>query len=89
MNDKKLEIFKGIFKTELSPEQLSTASGGAHTPEQAKQLQDALKAAKEAGITQKEILDMVPSYFGLLSGQFPGVTLDEVTGYITSNWDNL
>ena len=73
MNDKKLEIFKGIFKTELSPEQLSTASGGAHTPEQAKQL----------------ILDMVPSYFGLLSSQFPGVTLDEVTGYITSNWDNL
>ena len=32
---------------------------------------------------------MVPSYFGLLSGQFSGVTLDEVTGYITSNWDSL
>ena len=89
MNDKKLESLHGFLKAELSPEQLGVVSGGTYTPEQAQQLQDVLKAAKSAGMSQQDVLNMVPTYFGLLSSQYPDVTLDEVTGFINNQWANL
>lgn len=91
-NINKEELFKQMFSdapAELSVEDLEGVAGGVITPEGEAKLRWGLGIAKSQGLTMKEVIDLVPTYYNIFHSQFPDTTAEEAIDLIEKIWDTI
>ncbi len=74
---------------ELSISELDKVAGGTLNKFQKSQLRSLIAQEKHKDKTKDEVKLMVPALFAQYSPYFPGVTEQDIYGYIDECWDSL
>lgn len=80
----------GFSGKKLNEADLDNVTGGVITWGQEKLLKMAVSTAKNTyNCTFDEVMNGIPEYYEQYCSQYTNVTMDDVTTWITNNWDRI